>query len=826
MAGSLGAVPGVQGALGVAAEGEHRAEVDQRSGSHGVIGGVTGDGGRALEDLDGAVHLPSVHSERSVGQPCACQAGRVSLGEVDRASRSPLGPFVVAGGGERGAQGALGVDGGVLVVEVLGGFGHLRPQARASSHRPVYASVQNRWSWMRAEATVGWDVISIVLAMWRHVGAGHDHPGRGGDESVADAVHRHQVTRFRWDGLDLRPQASHREIDGPTGGGDLVPEDLAHEIFASHVLPRSDLEELQQTHLLVGELRRALTPSHDAARQVDLTVQQPDGAAGGSRCVYRAQLLRPAYRRGGIAALGAPPIGRTVMRKLSSYLEGRWVEGDAPGAELTDATTGAPVATASTRGLDLGAAMGWARTTGGSALRALSFAQRGEALKALSEVIHSHRDELIDLSRLNAGTTRGDAKFDIDGAAGTLGWYAYLGSKMGDARWVVDGEPERILRSKRFVGQHLWVPRHGVAVHINAFNFPAWGMAEKAAVAWLAGVPVVTKPATATALLAHRIVELWAESGVLPEGALSLVCGSVGDLLDHVGPQDCLAFTGGSATARVVRGHPQVVAHNVRVNIEADSLNASVLGPDVQPGSDTFQMFVQDAVRDMTQKAGQKCTAVRRIFVPSVVADAAIEALTERLSGVVTGDPATKGTDVGPLSSASQQRSVRDGLAELERGCRLVWRGDAPDQGFFVTPSLFATDAGVDAPFVHEHEVFGPCATVLTYDGSADAAVAGVAAGGGGLVASVYSDDLGWAGPVVLGLAPWSGRVHWGSRKVTDQSPGPGTVLPNLVHGGPGKAGGGEELGGARGLQFYWQRTAIQGDRGLLERVLGTTETA
>jgi oxepin-CoA hydrolase/3-oxo-5,6-dehydrosuberyl-CoA semialdehyde dehydrogenase len=263
------------------------------------------------------------------------------------------------------------------------------------------------------------------------------------------------------------------------------------------------------------------------------------------------------------------------------------------------------------------------------------------------------------------------------------------------------------------------------------------------------------------------------------------------------------------------------VRHNVRVNIEADSLNASVLGPDVEPGSDTFQMFVNDVTRDLVQKAGQKCTCVRRILVPRARADEAIAALVERLSRVVVGDPAEKGTEIGPLASASQRDGVRNGIAALEAAAKLVWRAEAPAGGCFVPPSLFRSDDGADAAYVHEHEVFGPVATVLPWSGDPDEAVAIVAKGGGGLVASVYSDDEAWAGPVVLGLAPWSGRIHWGSRKVHDQSPGPGTVLPNLVHGGPGKAGGGEELGGERGLRFYWQRTAVQADRALLERVLG-----
>lgn len=506
------------------------------------------------------------------------------------------------------------------------------------------------------------------------------------------------------------------------------------------------------------------------------------------------------------------------MQTLSSYLEGTWVTGGGEGQVLHDATTGEPLARVDSSGLSREAALRHARTVGGPALRAMTFAQRGALLEGLAGVIHAHRDELLELSARNGGTTRGDGKFDIDGASGTLSWYAYLGKKLGDARILLDGEPERVLRSKRFVGQHVFTPRHGVAVHINAFNFPAWGLAEKAAVAWLAGMPVLAKPGTATAHVTHRIVELWAASGLLPDGALSLLMGSAGDLLDHVGPQDCVAFTGGSETARAIRGHANLVKHNVRVNIEADSLNASVLGPDIEVGSDTWHMFVNQVVKDLTQKCGQKCTAVRRVMVPLALADDVQQALIDQLSGVVVGAPDTKGTDIGPAASASQQASVEAGLAQLDAACTRVWQGERPQGGYFVTPSLFRSDKGLDTPFVHEHEVFGPCTTLLTYDGGARSAVDLVAAGGGGLVASVYSDAPDWAGEVVLGIAPWSGRVHWGSRKVHDQSPGPGTVLPNLVHGGPGKAGGGEELGGLRGLHFYMQRTAIQADKGLLDR--------
>lgn len=507
------------------------------------------------------------------------------------------------------------------------------------------------------------------------------------------------------------------------------------------------------------------------------------------------------------------------MDTLRHFLEGRWVDGQGESIPLEDATTGEPCGAVSHGGLDFGSAFAFAKRVGGPALRSLSFAERGAMLQALSALVHANREALIDASR-HGGTTRGDAKFDIDGASGTLAYYGALGRSLGDGTVLLDGDPEPVLRSKRFVAQHAWVSRLGVAVHINAYNFPAWGMAEKLAVAVLAGVPVVTKPAPATAPLATRIVELWVEAGVLPEGALSLVNGEPRTLLDHLGAQDCVAFTGSAATGRIIRSHPTVVANGVRVNVEADSVNAAVLGPDVEDGSDVFWMFINQTATEMTQKAGQKCTATRRVLVPEPLVEQVVEALSERLAAATVGEPGERGTRVGPLVDRAARARVEEGIQALEAAGTRVFAGEAPAGGAFVAPALFRVPAQADV--VHAHEVFGPVACVLPYSGEPADAVALVARGGGGLVCSVYSDDLAWAGAVVLGVAPWHGRVHWGSRRVHDQSPGPGVVLPNLVHGGPGRAGGGEELGGRRGLAFYQQRTVIQGDRGLLPRILPT----
>ena len=515
------------------------------------------------------------------------------------------------------------------------------------------------------------------------------------------------------------------------------------------------------------------------------------------------------------------------MIELCSYLGGTWQQGTAPRAILCEAATGAPFASASSAGLDLAAALHWSRRTGGASLRALDFTARAELLSAMSAAIHADREAVIELAMQNMGCTRKDAKFDIDGASGTLAWYAGLGRRLGEragtATWLLDGEQLRISRSRRFIGQHLLTTRPGAAIHINAFNFPAWNMAEKAACALLAGMPVLTKPATATALLAVRIVERWVDADILPAGSLSLLTGSAGDLLDHVQAADCIVFTGSGETARRIRSHQRVLELNVPVNIEADSLNAAILGPDVRPGSDTFHMFTAEVANELLQKAGQKCTAVRRILIPEALLEPAVAALIERLDAAILGDPRDGVATVGPLSTPAQLADVQGAIGQLSARAERIW-GDpasAPESGFFVAPQLFMLRGGVDAPFVHEHEIFGPVATVLPYDGSADTAIAIVAQGGGGLVSSLFSDDGDWGGAVLLGLAPWHGRLLWGSAKVHDQSTGHGAVLPALVHGGPGRAGGGEELGGERGLRFYMQRSAIQGDASLLRRLLG-----
>lgn len=513
------------------------------------------------------------------------------------------------------------------------------------------------------------------------------------------------------------------------------------------------------------------------------------------------------------------------MKKLHSYVAGEWVEGAGEGRPLYNPSTEEVVALSSTEGLDFAAAMDFARTRGGPALRALTFAQRGEILRKMAKAIHSAREELLALALDNGGNTRKDAKFDVDGASATLAAYADLGQQLGDRRTLIDGDSVQVGRTARYQGMHVLTPRCGVAVHVNAFNFPAWGLAEKAATALLAGMPVVSKPATATAVVAHRMMELFVDGGYLPEGALSFVAGSPGDLLSYLQGQDVLAFTGSSVTAKTLRQGEGVLARSVHINVEADSLNAAVLGPDVEPGSETEALFLVDVVRDVTQKAGQKCTAIRRIFVPQSRLEHIAEALRDRLSGVTVGHPGDKSVGMGPVATAAQLRDVRQGIDLLAGETEALIGGTGevepvgvpPGKGYFVGPVVRLCRDPQTASVLHEHEVFGPVATLAPYSGAGLEAAELVNKGQGGLVASIYSDDRDYLGEAVPAMCAYHGRLYLGSAKMASQSLGPGTVLPVLLHGGPGRAGGGEELGGMRGMSLYQQRTAIQGDKGILK---------
>ena len=514
------------------------------------------------------------------------------------------------------------------------------------------------------------------------------------------------------------------------------------------------------------------------------------------------------------------------MTSLQSYACGQWNAGSGDPKPLHDPATEEVLGSVRPGGVDFAATLAHARDAGGPALRAMDFAQRAEMLKGLAATLHEHRDELIEISGRNGGNTRGDAKFDLDGCTGTLAFYAKLGSAL-EGQHLLDREGTQLGRTPRFYGQHILVPRPGVAVHINAFNFPAWGMGEKMACALLAGVPVVEKAGHASAMLAYRMAQLIVESGLVPEGTFQFLPGSVTGLLDELGPMDTVAFTGSARTGLLIRGNTNLLQRNVRVNIEADSINSAVLGPDVETDSDTLEQFLGNIAIDMTQKAGQKCTAVRRIFVPEAMVEEVCGALQERLEATRIGNPLAPETRMGPVASQAQLQDVRAGIDRLAAVARVVTGGSSPrdGKGYFVTPTLLCT-ADANAAILHELEVFGPCATVIPYSGKVEDAVEFCNRGGGGLVSSLYSDDREFVEQHVRGIAPWHGRVWLGSEKTMGHAIGPGAVLPATIHGGPGRAGGGEELGGLRGLMPYVQRTAVQGDRSVIARCFGSTESS
>jgi oxepin-CoA hydrolase/3-oxo-5,6-dehydrosuberyl-CoA semialdehyde dehydrogenase len=512
---------------------------------------------------------------------------------------------------------------------------------------------------------------------------------------------------------------------------------------------------------------------------------------------------------------------------LRSYLQGSWVEPDGDGTPVRDAVTGEHIGTVSSGGLDVAGALHYARGTGGPALRELNFHQRAAILKQLGGYLREHRDELYAVS-YRTGATLGDSKFDVDGGIGVLLSYASKGRRELPADTVlVEGSPEQLGRAGRFVGQHVLSPRRGVAVQVNAFNFPVWGPLEKFAPAFLAGVPSLIKPATATAFLTHRLVELIVASGLLPDGALQLLCGSVGDLFDHLTDQDLLSFTGSASTAQRLRTHPTVVARAVRFTAEADSLNCSILGPDATPDTPEFDLYVKQLVTEMTVKAGQKCTAIRRALVPAPLLAAVAEAAAARLAKVVVGNPADESVRMGALASLDQREEVRRSLKALLSAGSAVFGdpehvevvGADAERGAFVSPVLVRADDAERAE-PHEVEAFGPVSTLLGYHDTAHA-IELAARGQGSLAGSVVTADAGFAREVVLGIAPWHGRLLVLDRDDAPESTGHGSPLPMLVHGGPGRAGGGEELGGLLGVKHHMQRTAVQASPHVLSAVPG-----
>ncbi|MBC3193322.1 phenylacetic acid degradation bifunctional protein PaaZ [Pseudonocardia sp. C8] len=514
------------------------------------------------------------------------------------------------------------------------------------------------------------------------------------------------------------------------------------------------------------------------------------------------------------------------MTLLRSHLSGSWQTGTGDGRPLYDAVTGEEVARISAEGLDLPGALEYGRRTGGPALRELTFHQRAALLKALGQHLREHREQLYAVSK-RTGATLADSKFDIDGGIGVLLAYASKAKReLPNEAFFVEGAVEPLGKGGTFVGQHLLTPLHGVAVQVNAFNFPVWGPLEKLAPALLAGVPSLIKPASPTAFLTAELVELIVGSGLLPDGAVQFVAGSLGETFEHLTGQDLVSFTGSAATAQTLRSHPAIVRNAVRFSAEADSLNLAALGPDATPGTEEFALFVKALTTEMTVKAGQKCTAVRRAFVPRQQVDAVVEAVSERLAKVVVGAPDAEGVRMGALASLDQREEVRRSVKALRDAGRIVFgdpdrvevAGADADRGAFVSPLLLVGDPDRAEP--HEVEAFGPVSTVLPYDSTAQL-VDHAARGQGSLVGSVVSADPEFVREVVLGVAPFHGRVHVLNARDAKESTGHGSPLPQLVHGGPGRAGGGEEMGGVRGVFHHMQRTAVQGDPDSLAAITG-----
>ncbi|GJD48756.1 Bifunctional protein PaaZ [Methylobacterium crusticola] len=515
--------------------------------------------------------------------------------------------------------------------------------------------------------------------------------------------------------------------------------------------------------------------------------------------------------------------------RLESFVQGRWT---APGPDwsgIRSAVTGEVVAEWASGGLAMGEVLDYARRVGGPALRRLTFHERAEMLKRLAAHLGERKEALYRLSH-QTGATRTDNLIDVDGGIGTLFVYASKGRReLPNATFLTDGGVEPLSRGGSFVGRHVLTPLRGAAVHINAFNFPCWGLLEKLAPALLAGVPVVTKPATVTAYVAHALVRLIAESGLLPEGALQCVVGSTGDLFDHLTCQDVVSFTGSAETAQILQRHPVVAREAVRFVAERDSLNAAILGPGAEPGSPEFDLFVAEVAREMTVKAGQKCTAIRRALAPRPRVPAVIEAIGARLGQVRIGDPARAEVGMGPVVGLAQRRDVLARVealraeAELVHGdpARVAVEGADAERGAFLAPLLLHCPDPLRATRVHALEAFGPVCTVMGYDGLEEAAHL-ANRGEGSLVASLYTHDPEAAAALVFGVGAYHGRLLVLDRDCAREQTGHGSPMPHMVHGGPGRAGGGEELGGMRALHHYMQRTALQGSPAMLSRITGS----
>lgn len=515
------------------------------------------------------------------------------------------------------------------------------------------------------------------------------------------------------------------------------------------------------------------------------------------------------------------------LTQLKNYAEGKWTTGKKDGDTLFNAITGDAIYTASSEGLDFGAMMHYARRVGGPALRKLTFQERGRMLKALALYLLEKKEYFYTVSAYT-GATRIDSWVDIEGGIGNLFANASLRRQFPDERFYVDGDAAKLSKNNTFIGHHIMVPREGVAIHINAFNFPVWGMLEKIAVNLLAGVPAIVKPATLTSYLTEAVFEEIIKSNILPEGSLQLICGSARGILDNIETQDVVTFTGSASTGRMLKSHPRILSEAVPFNMEADSLNCCILAPDVQPGSAEFDLFIKEVVREVTTKAGQKCTAIRRIIVPADRVEDVQIALGKRIAGTTIGDPSIKEVRMGPLAGISQRNEVREKVQQLAKSQEIVIGnlehfeviGADKEKGAFLPPVIFLNTDPFNKTDCHNIEAFGPVSTIIPYN-SIDDAIELAKMGKGSLVCSVVTADDNIAREIVLGTASMHGRILVLNSDCAKESTGHGSPMPLLVHGGPGRAGGGEEMGGKRGVLHYLQRTAIQGSPTTITRITG-----
>lgn len=516
------------------------------------------------------------------------------------------------------------------------------------------------------------------------------------------------------------------------------------------------------------------------------------------------------------------------IQQIRSFAAGKWVAPDSAARPIESAITGEVIAQAGNDGLDVASMLAYAREKGGPALRSMTFHDRARMLKALATHLNENKQALYDIS-FDTGATLSDHRIDVDGGIGTMFVFSSKGRReLPDAKIYLDGELEQLGRAGTFMGRHVCVPLQGVAVHINAFNFPVWGMLEKLAPTLLAGVPAIVKPATASCYVTERCVAMMLDTGLLPEGALQMVAGGIGDMLDRVGAQDVVSFTGSAATALKLRSNPVLLENAVRFLAEQDSLNASILGPDAGPESEEFDLFIKEAAREITVKAGQKCTAIRRILVPQRQEQAVIEALSARLAKTTVGDPRLEDVRMGALVSGAQKKDVLEKVAVIASEAERVFgdpddfspTGEGTGNGAFLPPMLFHCADPDKAVGIHSTEAFGPVSTVMGYR-DLDHAIELANRGQGSLVASVITRDGDVARQMVLGAAAWHGRLYFNNRDSMKESTGHGSPMPHLVHGGPGRAGGGEELGGIRGVMHYMQRTAVQGSPDILTAIGG-----